>query len=90
MGVRMATRTVVTTPRILVDLCLKLEDFDVVENCMILDMDERYGIILGMLWLARHQPWTDWRSKSIGASVPLASDRALVSHAPTFARSRPR
>ena len=48
IGVRLATGVVVTTPKILVDLRLKFEDFDVVENCMVLDMDDRYDVILGM------------------------------------------
>ena len=90
IGVRLATGVVVTTPKILVDLRLKFEDFDVVENCMVLDMDDRYDVILGMPWLARHQPWIDWKTKSIGASMPNANGGALAGHVPTSARSRPR
>ena len=88
VGVRLATGTVVTTPKILVDLRMKFEDFDAVETCMVLDMDARYDVILGMPWLMRHQPWIDWRTKSIGASMPLASGRALAGHTSTSARKR--
>jgi len=86
IAVRLATGTVVETQRIEVDLRLRFFDFDSVERFIALDLDERYDLILGMPWLVKHEPWIDWKSKSIGASKPAVSDRVAVSHVPGAAR----
>ncbi|GMF50658.1 unnamed protein product [Phytophthora fragariaefolia] len=49
-------------------------------------MDDRYDLILGMPWLAKHEPWIDWRSRTIGASNNPLADRALAGHAPSSSR----
>ena len=54
--VRLATGTKVTTPKVQVDLGLKFLDFNSVERCLVLDLDTRYDLILGMEWLERHEP----------------------------------
>ena len=42
-----------------------------------------------MAWLDRHEPWIDWRSKTLGATRKVPS-RALESHEHTFARQQKR
>ncbi|GMG14888.1 unnamed protein product [Phytophthora fragariaefolia] len=49
-------------------------------------MDDQYDLILGMPWLAKHEPWIDWCSRTIGASHNLLADRALVGHVPSSSR----
>ncbi|KAE9251820.1 hypothetical protein PF004_g2288 [Phytophthora fragariae] len=49
-------------------------------------MDDRYDLILGMPWLAKHEPWIDWRSRTIGASHNPLADRALAGHVPSSSR----
>ncbi|GMF50660.1 unnamed protein product [Phytophthora fragariaefolia] len=49
-------------------------------------MDDRYDLILGMPWFAKHEPWIDWRSRTIGASHNPLADRALAGHAPSSSR----
>ncbi|KAK1937951.1 hypothetical protein P3T76_009688 [Phytophthora citrophthora] len=71
------------------DLRLKFLDFDSVERCLVLDLDSRYDLILGMAWLERHEPWIDWRSKTLGATH-FSPRRALASHEPTSARKQKR
>ena len=66
--VRLATGTRVTVPRVLINLGVKVLDFDCVERCLVLSLDTRYDLILGMAWLERHEPWIDWRSKTLGAT----------------------
>ncbi|KAG3109493.1 hypothetical protein PI124_g4663 [Phytophthora idaei] len=68
------------------DLAVKFEDFDSLEQFTVLEMD-KYDLILGMPWLEKHEPWIDWRGKAIGANRPAVSDRALVSHVPTSVRN---
>ncbi|KAI9991531.1 hypothetical protein PInf_019227 [Phytophthora infestans] len=87
VSVRLADGKVVTVPNVQVDLAVKFEDFDSLEQLTVLDMDP-YDMVLGMPWLERHEPWIDWRGKAIGASRPAKSDRALVSHVNTSVRTR--
>ena len=87
--VRLATGTHVTVPKVLVDLNVKFLDFTSVECCVIVDLDSRYDLILGMAWLERHEPWIDWRSNTLGATR-FAPGGALESHEFTSARKQKR
>jgi hypothetical protein len=80
IAVRLATGKVVETQRVEVDLRLRFLDFDSVERFIALDLDERYDLILGMSWLVKHEPWINWKSKSIGASTVCR----MLSDTPTF------
>ncbi|GMF19397.1 unnamed protein product [Phytophthora lilii] len=87
--VRLATRTLVTLSNVAVDLGVRFLDFNSVERCLVLDLDSRYDLILGMAWLELHEPWIDWKSKTLGAThySPVG---ALMSHEPTSARKQKR
>jgi hypothetical protein len=87
ISVRLATGVVVTTKRIVVDLRVKFEDFDFTEKFTVLDMDERYDLILGMAWLQEYEPWIDWKSKSV-ASSSLGVNHTFGSHDPTVVAHR--
>ena len=76
-------------PKVPLNLGVKFLDFDSTERCLVLDLDSRYDIILGMAWLERHEPWIDWRSKTLGATRKVPSE-ALESHEPAFARQQKR
>ncbi|KAG4235385.1 hypothetical protein PC116_g16469 [Phytophthora cactorum] len=89
ISVRLATGALVTVSKVSVDLGVKFLDFDSVERCLVLDLDSRYDLILGMAWLERHEPWIGWRSKTLGATH-FAPSGALVSHEPTSARKQKR
>ncbi|GMF20241.1 unnamed protein product [Phytophthora fragariaefolia] len=49
-------------------------------------MDGRYDLILGMPRLAKHEPWIDWRSRTIGTRHNPLADRALAGHVPSSSR----
>ncbi|GMF22950.1 unnamed protein product [Phytophthora fragariaefolia] len=85
--VRLATGPHVTVPTVPVDLGVKFLDFDSVERCLVLDLDARYDIILGMAWLERHEPWIDWRLKTLG-TMHFSPSGALTSHEHTSARKQ--
>lgn len=87
--VRLATSARVTVPKVPLNLGVTVFDFNSVERCLVLDLDSRYDLILGMAWLERHEPWIDWRSKTLGATR-IVSSEALESHEPTFARKQKR
>ena len=52
-------------------------------------MDSRNDLIFVMAWLERHDPWINWRSRTLGATRTALS-RALESHEPTSDRNRKR
>ena len=84
---RLATGARVTVPKVPLNLDVKFLDFNSIERCLDLDLDSRYDLILGMVWLERHEPWIDWRSKTLGATRNVSSED-LESHEPTFARQQ--
>ncbi|GMF50597.1 unnamed protein product [Phytophthora fragariaefolia] len=86
VSVRLATGSIVSTRKVTIPLNVKFDDFDSVEPFIVLDMDDRYDLILGMPWLAKHEPWVDWRSRTIGASHNPLADRALVGHVSSSSR----
>ena len=50
--VRLATGTLVTTPRVSVNLGVTFFDYDSIGRCLVLDLDSRYYLIIGMLGLS--------------------------------------
>ena len=84
---RLATGVRVTVPKVPLNLGVKFLDFNSVERCLVLDLDSRYDLILCMAWLERHEPWIDWRSKTLGATRNVPSETLKI-HEPTFARKQ--
>ncbi|GMF42912.1 unnamed protein product [Phytophthora fragariaefolia] len=60
VSVRLATGSIVSTRKVTIPLKVKFDDFDSVEPFIVLDMDDRYDLILGMPWLAKYEPGIDW------------------------------
>ena len=83
------TGTPATAPKVPVNLSVKFFNFNIIERCLVLYLDSRYDLILGMAWLERHEPWIDWRSKTLGATRTTFCG-ALESHEPTSARNQKR
>ncbi|GMF39866.1 unnamed protein product [Phytophthora fragariaefolia] len=69
VSVRLLTGSIVSTRKVVLRLKVKFDDFDSVEPFIVLDMDDRYDLILGMPWLAKHEPWIDWCSRTIDGFV---------------------
>ncbi|GMF31575.1 unnamed protein product [Phytophthora fragariaefolia] len=86
VSVRLATGSIVSTRKVIIPFSVKFDDFNSIEPFIALDMDDRYDYILGMPWLAKHEPWIDWRSRTIGASHNPLADRALAGHVPSSSR----
>ncbi|KAL7680546.1 putative aspartic peptidase domain superfamily [Plasmopara halstedii] len=63
----------------MVDHQLKLEEFNSKEVFTVLEMDTRYNLILGIPWLEKHEPWIEWRSKTI-RSCSSGVGKTLVSN----------
>ena len=71
VAIRLATGIVKRSPERIAVLQLTFSDINCEEQFVLLDMDERYDLILGINWLKKHEPWIDWRSGSIPASQVL-------------------
>ena len=85
--VRLAIGTRFSVPEVLVKLGVKISNFDSIKRCLVLDLESRYDLIIGMAWLERHESWIDWKSKTLGATRAAPSG-ALESHELTFARNQ--
>ena len=68
VAVRLATGAVKRAPLMTVDLQLKFGNFRCKEEFVVLDMDERYDLILGIKWLRMHDPCIDWRQGRMAPS----------------------
>ncbi|ETW05299.1 hypothetical protein H310_04252 [Aphanomyces invadans] len=76
--VKMADGKVVSSPKILVDLHVTLEGFSSMESFFVIDLDDRWDLILGMRWLELHQPRISWRTKRM--SPPASADLGAMSN----------
>ena len=47
----------VIVSKVLLHLYVKVLDFNNVERCLVLNLDSRYDLILGMAWLELNDPW---------------------------------
>jgi predicted aspartyl protease len=66
ISVKMADGATTTTKKVQLDLQIKFLDFKGTESFFVIDLDERYDLILGMPWLRKHQPWIDWSDQVVG------------------------
>ncbi|KAF1332441.1 Pol protein, partial [Globisporangium splendens] len=74
MIVRLADGSTVHTEGVRVELSFRFCDFVCKETFVVLAMGSKYDLILGMPWLAKHQPWIDWRARTIGSSTPSSEE----------------
>ena len=44
-------------------------------------MESPYDFILGMPWLAKHQPWIDWRTRTVASSTQDTGKDVLLREA---------
>ncbi|KAE9346480.1 hypothetical protein PR003_g7411 [Phytophthora rubi] len=86
VSARLATGSIVSTRKVTIPLSVKFDEFNSVELFIVLDMDDRYDLILGMPCLAKHELWIDWRSRTVGASHNPLANRALAGHVPSSSR----
>ncbi|KAF1329370.1 putative polyprotein, partial [Globisporangium splendens] len=61
----MRMKSTVKMPKRVVRLAIKCEDFRGEDEFILLDLDDKFDIILGMPWLKRYQPSIDWMNMKI-------------------------
>ncbi|GMF61321.1 unnamed protein product [Phytophthora fragariaefolia] len=65
LEVRLATGVVVRTEKRVVRARFSLEEKKFVDELIVLDLDDKFDMVLGMQWLARHDPVIDWAKRMI-------------------------
>ncbi|KAF1324782.1 reverse transcriptase, partial [Globisporangium splendens] len=65
MVIRLANGSTVKMPKRVVRLAMKCEDFRGEDEFILLDLDDKFDLILGMPWLKRYQPSIDWMKMKI-------------------------
>ncbi|CAK4342521.1 unnamed protein product, partial [Aphanomyces euteiches] len=65
VNVKMADDKVIVAPRITIILKTRVGQFEADEEYFVIDLDDRWDLILGMRWLEKHQPRIDWATKTM-------------------------
>ena len=53
----------------MIELAFRFSSFSCKEKLIVLGMESRYDLILGITWLANYQPWIDWRTRIVTSST---------------------
>ena len=77
----LANGTLVKSEGVPVELAFKFSDFSCKEKFTVLDTEGTYDLILGMPWLAKHQPWVDWRARTVARSTQDTGKDVLLREA---------
>ncbi|KAF1314578.1 reverse transcriptase, partial [Globisporangium splendens] len=78
MIVRLANGSTVKMPKRVVRLAMKCEDFRGEDEFILLDLDDKFDLILGMPWLKRYQPSIDWMKMKISVDKSRDVDLSCV------------
>ncbi|KAG6618356.1 uncharacterized protein IUM83_01249 [Phytophthora cinnamomi] len=93
LEVRLATGAIVKTEKRVVDVRFSYKQRVFVEIFIVLDLDNKFDVVMGMPWLARHDPVIDWKKRTLvrfGRDSGTESDGPVTAaHAPAGARGSP-
>ncbi|KAF1316925.1 reverse transcriptase, partial [Globisporangium splendens] len=78
MVIRLANGSTVKMPKRVVRLAIKCEDFRGEDEFILLDLDDKFDLILGMPWLKRYQPSIDWVKMKISVDKSHDADLSCV------------
>ncbi|GMF19234.1 unnamed protein product [Phytophthora fragariaefolia] len=84
---RLATGVIVRTEKRVVRERFSYEEKQFVDELIVLDLDDTFDMVLGMSWLAPHDPVIDWAKRKI---VRFRSSGATESDGPVGAAHAPR
>jgi hypothetical protein len=61
----MANGSSITIQKQIIELTYSVNDYEGTDSFFLLDLDDRFDVILGMSWLIRHQPIINWANQSV-------------------------
>ena len=70
MTVRLATGASVTVMKRIVRIHYTLEDIQYDDEFIVLDLDDKFDVILGIPWLRRYEPRVSWQHQTV--TMPAA------------------
>ncbi|KAG9417073.1 hypothetical protein AC1031_001461 [Aphanomyces cochlioides] len=96
LRIRLTDGQIVSNPRQIVALPISIGDISSREEFFLMDLDDRWDLILGMGWLERHQPIIDWHLKTMVPPSPRSyvpnpaqsNELAVVCIDPSSTRTR--
>ncbi|KAL4178167.1 hypothetical protein KRP22_003089 [Phytophthora ramorum] len=88
LEVRLATGVVVRTEKRIVRVRFSYQEKEFVDELIVLELDDKFDMVLGMPWLARHDPVIDWTKRTIVRFG--SSNSATESDGPVGAAHAPR
>ncbi|KAK1943757.1 hypothetical protein P3T76_005153 [Phytophthora citrophthora] len=86
LEVRLATGATVRTEKRVVRVRFSYKRRTFVEDLIVLDLDDKFDLVLGMPWLARHDPVINWEKRTL---VRFNNTRATESDGPVSATHAP-
>ncbi|OWZ07258.1 putative membrane protein [Phytophthora megakarya] len=86
LEVRLATGAIVKTEKRVIRARFSYKHRVFVEELLVLDLDDKFDVVLGMPWLARHDPTIDWEKRTV---VRFGRRGATESDGPVSAADTP-
>ncbi|KAG4039681.1 hypothetical protein PC123_g24771 [Phytophthora cactorum] len=85
LEVRLATGATVRTEKRVVRMRFSYKHRVFVENLIVLDLDDKFDLVLGMPWLAWHDPVVNWEKRTLvrfGSNATESDGPVSVAHVP--------
>ncbi|KAG3058300.1 hypothetical protein PI125_g25253 [Phytophthora idaei] len=85
LEVRVATGATVRAEKRVVRVRFSYKHRVFVENLIVWDLDDKFDLVLGMPWLARHDPVINWEKRTVvrfGRNATESDGPVSVAHAP--------
>ncbi|KAJ8524562.1 hypothetical protein ON010_g16555 [Phytophthora cinnamomi] len=93
LEVRLAADAIVKTEKRVMNVRFSYKQRVFVEHFIALELDDKFDVVTGMPWLARHDPVIDWKKRTLmrfGRNSGIESDGPVTAaHAPVGARGSP-
>ena len=77
MTVRLATCASITVKKIVVGIHYTLEDEQYDDDFIVLDLDDKFDVILKLPWYRRYEPRVRWQHRSVTMPATCSSDDHL-------------
>ena len=78
MTVHLTTGASVTVTKPVVGISYTLKKVQYDDDFIVLDLDERFDVILGLPWLRRYEPQVSWPRRSVDMPAVFSSDALLM------------
>ena len=78
MTVRLATGASVTVEKRVIGIRYTLKGKKYDDDFIVLDLDDKFDVILGLPWLRKYEPCVNWQHQSVTMPVSRSSDGQLM------------